>query len=101
MRIESEKVLARYRGPGCCENCGEWSAARHAAHLYGRGMGSGFRLDIPLNVTSLCWKCHRRQHDGGEPTKEALVKVVAKREGLDPEDLDALLTVLKWAEGRK
>lgn len=70
-----------------CELCGavEGTAAHH---LWTRGMGGGGRLDVPLNLITLCWACHRKHHDG-HIRRDLLVKTVAWRESTNPEALEA------------
>lgn len=122
MRIVSEKTLAKYRGPGRCEWCCRPVSRREAAHVFARGMGSGGRLDIDINLVALCGafsgglNCHHESHQGREPTTDDLLAVVAAREGttqdairvavrdlrrLDKDSPDAEKILAAFAKGRK
>lgn len=85
MRIDNRNLRRKFSGRGCCAHCGQWSPVRHCAHVFAIGMGGNNRLDVPCNLVSLCWLCHRRSHEGDEPTQETLLRIVAKREGTTPD----------------
>lgn len=86
MIIDCPKNLKLFRGPGLCEYCEQWFDVRDAAHLFAKGQGGGKQIDLPINLCSLCWKCHRiGNHNGKEPTFGTLVKIIAQREGVTPE----------------
>lgn len=89
MRIVDEKLLDRFRTAGKCEWCGQWFGCREPHHVFARGMGSGSRLDIRINLAALCLWCHRSHHDGNRPLRCDLLAVVAKREGLLQADVEA------------
>lgn len=70
-------LLRRFRRP--CEMCGAPGGCPH--HMLSRGAGGGGRLDVPLNLVSLCNTCHRAVHDGKIPRLE-VAGLIARREGL-------------------
>lgn len=93
MRIECEKTLERFRRARRCEACGK--ASRHGLDphhaLYKRGLGGGSRLDIPLNLVSLCrWPCHHHAEQG-IITRQQMLAVIAKREGVSEIFVDSFL----------
>lgn len=105
MRIEDEAVLREMRGPGRCEWCGAYGPHREAAHILARGLGSGSRLDIPLNLVSLGiggWVgyaavcvCHNDSHNGKRPTTEDLLTISGKKVGATWQEVRAVLWMLK------
>lgn len=101
--IEDEGLLASFRGKSCCEQCGTWQGHREPHHLWKRQMGGGARIDLPFNLISLCagfgsnW-CHRKAEDG-HITKDALLAIVAAREGMQVETITEAMNRLLW--GRK
>lgn len=48
-------------------------------------MGGGSRLDVRLNIVSLCRVCHTSHHYGKSPTKDELIREIAVREGITAE----------------
>lgn len=100
MRVADKGPLAAYQGKGMCEWCRRSYLVRHAAHVYARGMGGGSTLNHPWNLVSLCWQCHWNNHNAREPTRQDLLKVVAWREQLRPEELlrelHRMLRLDKW-----
>ncbi len=83
MRHVSEETLDLYRGPGRCENCGAYSGHREPHHVLAKGVGSGKRLDLALNLVALgpafSCQCHR-DVQGRVPLG---ARLVGRREGLD------------------
>jgi hypothetical protein len=49
-----------------CQKCGAHRNVTviHVHHLVPRSRGGG---DVPENLVSLCWECHRKHHDGTGP----------------------------------
>lgn len=92
MRIEAPQVLTAHRGVGVCFWCGR-SCNREASHLFGRQRGDANRNDARWNVRGLGgpWHCacHRKSHDGHEPTGAQLVTRVAGDLGTEPSVLVA------------
>lgn len=88
MRVPCKKVLKRFRGPGPCEWCHRWVQVRHAAHVFGKGQGGGFLMNVPINLASLCFGCHIEGHHAGKrPTRDDLIALVARREQLSVAEL--------------
>jgi hypothetical protein len=73
-------------------------------------MGAGSQLDIPENLVSLCRWCHHAAENvrpslhasgRGPVTREALLQVVAQREGWEEEALKCWLNLLGRATARQ
>lgn len=105
MRIENEEARRLHRGPGKCEWCLKQCQTRECAHVYAKGLGGGHTLDIPINLVALGiggWvgiaaecNCHSDHHAGREPTRRQLLEIAAKREGVDPDDAEYVILMLK------
>lgn len=96
-KVIDEALLATYRLKTHCELCGtRLRYPAHPHHVRAKGMGGGGRLDIAINLIALGgpWEkdcnCHGRLHDGNIP-REAVLEVVARREGLSVEELNQKL----------
>lgn len=88
MKVIDDAVLQAFRESGRCEYCLRATPGGcHPHHWYARGFGGGSRLDIRINLIALCWHCHRLVHDGHVP-REELLEIIAKREGLEPEEVE-------------
>lgn len=83
MPIKDEDCLQQFRDKFKCERCGRRTTVE-PHHVTSRGFGGGMRLDVLLNLAALCRDCHQLHHDGKLPKGE-IVAVVARREGLTPE----------------
>lgn len=99
MRIISKGTLDLFRGRAQCEFCGErLRRASEAAHIFSRGAG---RLDITVNLCALggpwCCGCHHKSHQGGEPTREQLLELVGRREGVTPASIELAVYALRRA----
>ena len=96
MKIVDEALLLQGRLAWSCEWCIKW---RHcdSAHVFARGRGDVFRLDIQENLVALCRECHTRSHAGGRPTRDDLLLIVAWREKMFVDDLEEWLRHLRWA----
>jgi len=91
MRIVDNELLAEFRAAPRCEYCQcPTPDGCDPAHVFSRGAG---RLDIRLNIVSLCWRCHRVNNhnatsvNGLRPNRDDLLLIVALREGLRVEDI--------------
>jgi hypothetical protein len=80
MRIEDESCLDLFRKAGRCGWCRK-SRPTDPHHLWGRGHGGGFRLDVPINLIALCRACHDEFHDG-KIARFDLLAMVAQRENV-------------------
>lgn len=76
-----------------CELCMS-STQTCAHHILARGMGSGGRLDVAMNLVSVCDPCHRLIHLG-HIKRALLFKLVGWREGMDPEAVETELYRLR------
>lgn len=84
LRIENPDLLAYFRSRPC-EICGARPPS-DPEHVFPRGLGDANRLDIRINLVSLCRACHTRAHSGhGEPTRGQLKALVARRERMSVE----------------
>ena len=84
MIIKDELLLAEFRANTHCEFCKRWCPGElHPHHVFARGMGGGKRLDVRINLLSLCWWCHADYHSGRISRRE-LVALVAHREQREP-----------------
>lgn len=101
MKMVSEKTLKSFRTPGSCEWCHRFCPDGRDPHHYWlkRGMGGGFRLDVRINLISLCRFCHIAAEWGGI-SKRALLRIVSRREGVPCEEIERTLRELsrrsKW-----
>jgi hypothetical protein len=86
MKIVNEATLDLFRLPVPCAWC-RIRVATDPHHLFGRGHGGGLRLDVAIALVSLCATCHRMHHDGHQPTRRELLKIVARREKVAVETL--------------
>jgi Fe-S oxidoreductase len=85
MRVVCKRLLREFAAKTTCEFCGiHCPDGCDPAHLYSRGAG---RVDIRENLCSLCRECHTRSHAGGEPNREQLLAIAAKREGTTPDEI--------------
>lgn len=103
MRIVNEPLLASLRTPGRCEWCKRPCRAREVAHIRAKGLGSGGRYDVRINLVSLgigLWSgeaachCHSEHHAGHEPTRIDLLAVVAAREDVMQDEIEAVMDLL-------
>lgn len=95
MRIVNEKLLKEFRVGPCCW-CGR-TGRTHPHHVFGRGMGGATRLDVRVNLVSLCFGCHRQTHMGRRPIRVDLLAVVAAREGLMQDEITRTILELRNA----
>lgn len=86
MRIVDEQLLEEFRHGPCCW-CGK-RGPTDAAHVFARGMGGGSRLDVRINLCSLCRACHWFSHSGHRPLRCDLLALVAAREGLQQAEIE-------------
>ncbi len=105
MRVPDNKILREFRQPGPCLFCKRWCRWPECAHIEARGMGSGSRLDLRINLCRLggAWECncHGAHHAGREPTREQLFALVAARENCHQDAIRAALRDIRrlprWA----
>ncbi len=101
MKIVDELLLESFRAPGRCEYCGHYCQRREPHHIFSRGMGGGSRLDVRINLISLCpafvgQECHNQYH-AGHILRCDLLAIVAKREGRLQTDIEAEIYKLRRA----
>jgi len=73
----SNELLREFTYARHCELClMPTPGGAHPHHVHSRGAG---RLDIKINLISLCPDCHRRFHDG-HIDRKTLLEIVALRE---------------------
>ena len=84
MIIKDELLLAEFRAKSHCELCKRWCPGElDAHHVFARGMGGGKRLDLRINLVSLCRWCHQDYHSG-RISRHELLTLVAHRENRRP-----------------
>lgn len=93
MRVIDEKLLKEFRTVGRCDWCGK-HAGRDPHHLFTRGMGSGGRLDVRINLATLCRACHNRVH-AGQIMRADLLAIVAQREGWLQDEITEAIHLLR------
>lgn len=76
-----------------------WHCGRHdpvdCHHIYGKGMGGAWQLDIPENLIALCRQCHDDFHFG-HILRDDLLAIVAARLGKLQDKCKATIVKLKW-----
>jgi hypothetical protein len=82
MKIIDENLLQEFREKTVCEWC-PWRGPTDPHHIFSKGAG---RLDVSVNLVSLCRLCHSKVHAANSknnvrPKKADLLELVAKREG--------------------
>ncbi len=91
--ITNEAVLDLFRTSGPCEYCGRWCERRDPHHARAKGLGGGSRLDLPINLISLCRKHHDEAHAGNIP-RHVILALIAVRERKWPEEIEAEIHLL-------
>ncbi len=102
MRIVNEELLASFRVDRC-EWCGRTGGAEGHHYWFKRSQG---RLDHPWNLISLCrgWSngrfvsCHDHVEKNFMAWRPILLKIVAKRYGISPEEIVDELNRLRAAD---
>lgn len=95
MKVVNEFLMNAFRAAPNCEWCRRriFHGKADAHHLFGRGFGGGHRLDVALNLLSLCRLCHTEFHDGQIARSDLLAVVAAREKCLQP-DLERALYFL-------
>ena len=99
MKIPDTDILALFRGSGKCEMCGKQCRQREPSHLWGKGHGGGFTLNIRINLMAMgstpnfCCQCHNEHHQGKIGVAE-MVEKVAKREKETEDDITDVIFAL-------
>jgi hypothetical protein len=106
MRHEDERTLDMYRGAGSCEWCRKYVSRREPHHIIARGMGGGKRLDVHLNLVSLCAtfsggdNCHHAVTVGDIAQYDTLA-IVAVRESIGQDEILGILhELLRWDKSK-
>lgn len=85
MRIINESALAECRRRLCeFRQCPCSVTEPHHVHTKGEG-----RVDTPWNLIALCKLHHTAHHYGGQPGTKIIKAIVARREGVSADDIDA------------
>ena len=79
-----DKALLKALRLGHCELCGRADMGLQVHHVVSKGSGGP---DARENLITLCRLCHLRAH-AGEIDKATLWAIVARREGVTPEEAD-------------
>jgi len=97
MIVIDDGLLWEFRLARKCEWCGR--AAPQGCdphHLWCRGFGGGGRLDVRVNLISVCRDCHRLIGDG-KIARHDLLAVVAARERCLQDDIESAIHELRRA----
>lgn len=94
MKIINEKLLNLFRRGGPCEHCKRMTARRQPHHIFCRGLNSARRLDVTINLISLCVQCHNDFHNG-RILRCDLLAIVATRERRLQGDIEAEIYELR------
>lgn len=96
MIIECEDTLDEFRRAAVCSWCGRKTPQGcDPDHVFTRGTG---RLDVRINLASLCRWCHTRRHcQNRDPSRDDLLSLVAEREGTTSDEIQEMI----WALRRK
>lgn len=87
VRIVNEVLLDAFRRRRRCEYCNRPTPEGcDPHHLFAKGMGGAWRLDVRINVIALCRCCHDCFHLGNI-LREDLLAVVCSREGRLQDDV--------------
>lgn len=81
----TDKTLLKALRIGCCELCGRADMERGVHHIITRGAAGP---DARCNLVCLCNSCHTAAH-AGNIAKEQLWAIVAAREGMTAEQVEA------------
>lgn len=90
MRLPNKNLLQRYHGRPC-----EWCLSNYgtvAHHAFSKGAG---RLDCSFVLVALCFDCHQSHHQGNEPTRSALLALLAARNGCLQSDVETAVWCLR------
>jgi hypothetical protein len=82
-----------------CEWCGRAWRARHAHHVFGRGLGGAHRIDADWTLSTLCWVCHSDTENGKRPLFEDVLAKVAAREGVLQIDIEEAWRIVSMITG--
>lgn len=95
MRIEDPALLDEFRHAPRCEVCGQPTrTGADPHHVFARGMGDAFRLDIRENLIALDRRCHNQAHTG-QIGQDALLAIIAQRQGTTAEALRLRILYLR------
>ena len=96
MKILDPDLLMEFRCKTRCEWCRvSTRTGLDAHHLFARGRGEAFRLDVRINLAALCRACHNAVH-AGNILRCDLLAVVAAREGRLQDEMEAEIRRLRW-----
>jgi hypothetical protein len=98
--VKNPALMKAFSGPGLCSWCGKAVSSRDPHHVVARGIGGGKRLDVSVNIVSLCTtfsgggNCHHMAHNGREITKSDLLAVIAAREECLQDEIEVVVWLL-------
>lgn len=94
--IINKALLEEFRCKTVCEWCKKTTrSGLDPHHLWCRGRGDAFRLDVRINLAALCRACHNAVH-AGNILRCDLLAVVAAREGRLQDEMEAEIRRLRW-----
>jgi hypothetical protein len=99
--IIDEELLEEFRLPGLCELCDRFCRVREPHHLASKGSGGWSRFDLRYLLISLGSTAHfqcdcHRQAQEFRISRERVFEVVAQRENISVEFIEAEINRLRW-----
>jgi len=87
VKIIDLKLLESFRQKTRCDWCRQPCERPQPHHVFGRGQEGCRRLDVAINLLSLCVYCHHNVH-AGHIERADLLAIVAKREKTTQDEIE-------------
>jgi hypothetical protein len=91
--LVNKELLAAIRLMPCiwCD----WRPPSEAAHILGKGIGGGRRIDVKENVVPLCRLHHAAHHAGHAPTADQLRERLSEKIGIPVQEIIDTVAALR------